>query len=292
MKRIVKVSCLFLLLSITSCYDQEVYSDVPHIEFESLRFYDLPTGAGSDSLVLTFKFQDGGSNIGIIVDEDIFPPYNEFNFFLDDNDSIVTADNYENVMLPVYKVPAVLKNLAFDRISGSIIYFNVDGENFALFGFNRDTLTNLNDLPQLECPNISNQEGALDDFNFLLYDFIEDTLFAKKVQVEGAILVERLDTHFNLIIEFEEKNNSGEYKPFSFQETFEIDDCDIGNFSAQVPIFDANGESGRISYRMNTVRFVSAFLSKDMRISFYIIDRKFNVSNKESYEFTLPAITQ
>lgn len=290
MKRIVKVSCLFLLIASTSCYDREVYSDVPHVEFESLRFYDLTTG--SDSLVLSFKFQDGDSNFGIIADDDIFPPYNEYNFFIDAGDSLITAANYTEAELPIYKVPVLLKNLAFAGISDTTIFFSPDGDSYPIFGFNRDTLTSLNDLPELNCPNITNQDGALDDIDFVLYDIISNSILSKEIDTRGAILIERLDTHFNLIIEFEERNSSGIYVPLDFQERFGTDNCDIGIFSAQVPIFDSNGESGTISYRMNSFGFVSAFLDNDIRIKFYIIDRNFNRSNEESFEFTLADITQ
>lgn len=290
MKRIVKVSSLFLLIALTSCFDNEVYSDIPKVEFESLRFYNIATGP--DSLILSFNFEDGDSNFGIVADDDFFPPYNEFNFYLNENDSLITADNYNSIELPIYKVPVSLKNLTFTGFSDTTIFFAIGGDSYPIFGFNRDTITDLADIPPFECPNISNQSGSLDDISFQLYDFINNTIESKSVQVESSVLVERLDTHFNLIIEFEERIGIGEYMPLDFQERLGTNDCDIGVFSAQVPIFDSNGESGKISYRMNTLGFVSAFLDNEIRISFYIIDRSFNRSNTESFEFRLADITQ
>lgn len=290
MQRIVKLSCLVLLSSLVSCYEKEIFSDIPKIEFDDLVFFDAPPGL-FDTLALSFRFENGGDDFGIDLDQDIFPPYNDFNFFIDSNDSIVTSENYDQVSLPIYKVPAVLRNLFVVNVTENNIFFAEGGDSYVIFGFRRDTLQTLNQMPPLECPNITNQSGSYDTASFELYDFIDNTLTSKSVAVQGDILVERVDTHYNLLVSFEERVN-GEFEPIDWQRKFGTENCEIGIFSAPVPFFGTETETGKITYKLKSAGFIAAFLDNEIGIRFQIIDRALNRSNEVFHVFTLPDITQ
>ena len=71
----------------TGCYEKDVFPDTPKITFEDLVFYD---GNLTDSLILTFSFEDGNGDIGIIENQDVLPPFHEFDVYIDSRDSIAT----------------------------------------------------------------------------------------------------------------------------------------------------------------------------------------------------------
>lgn len=94
-------------LLLSGCFDPPELSVVPHIEFNSLRYLDYPTGA--DSMLLKFDFEDGDGDIGL---NDFFLtyPYHLFDLVIDSRDSVVTyADS--NVVPPLYLQTPVNKVL-------------------------------------------------------------------------------------------------------------------------------------------------------------------------------------
>ncbi|MFK7952024.1 MAG: hypothetical protein AB8B73_04200 [Ekhidna sp.] len=288
MKRIVKISCLFFLVALSSCFEKEVFPDEPKIEFENLVFKDTND---SDTLVLSFSFENGGGDFWVDSDQDIFPPYNEFNFFIDDNNELVTADNYDAATLPIFKVPVLLRNYVATRVVGNDIFFTEEGNSFVIFGFNKDTLKSLDELPPLECPFIANENGAFNSINFKIFDYIDNELLSADVSVVDDIIVERVETHYNLLIRFEE-NINGEFVPVNYEEEFENATCDDGIWNARVPLFEENSTVGVIDYKIVSRGFVAAFADSEIRIIISIIDRNFNKSNEISFDFFLSEITQ
>lgn len=274
-----KYSLVLLIVLLSSCFDKEEFSPIPAIAYESIYFSDTDT---SEALVLSFSFTDGDSNLGLL-DEDIFPPYHEFNVFVDEHDSLITASNYDAITGPVYKVPIITSNiqvLGVDLSTGAVSYAN-GGSNFPVFAFFQEVV-DLEDYP-FECPYLAAQNDDSNPFlafNPLIFTLSENQRFldAYEVQVDEPILVERVPSYNNIVLNFQEKVN-GEYFDVDFGEIFNNETCGFGEFSGRIPLFDPDGEQGVITYRIQSLGFAVAFPADSIRIGFYVIDRDLNQSN-------------
>lgn len=96
MKRIVKLSSLFFLTLLFSCFEKDVYPDVPKIEFSDIVFYD---GEFADSLVLSFGFEDGNGNIGL---SNGVPPFHIFDGIADSTGRFVLYSTPPDTLEPPF----------------------------------------------------------------------------------------------------------------------------------------------------------------------------------------------
>lgn len=292
MIRIAKILSLLVVLGLTSCFEEEVYPDQPEIEFQDLKFYDSPT---TDSLVLTFTFRDGGANLGIQEDFDILPPFNKYNLFIDDNDTIITEDNLNLVNPPIYTVPLVLRSFIPIRIQGNTLFIEYTDSDYPLLLYEKEFFSdNVNDIV-FECPGLINTDGFLfQNDDAVLYDIQEGgrVIEIDRQRLTGDVPAQVVESHFNFIITFEE-NIGGTYRTVDFQQIFGTEDCTVGNFSGRIPWYDNEGTSGTISYNMTSQAFKLAFQDKTIRIRFYVIDRLGLRSNEVvTSDFILSEITQ
>ncbi len=237
-------SCLALIF--TSCFEPEEFSLEPQIEFVSLDYIDTEV---VDSLILSFRFEDGNGDIGLDNEfNDLIKPYQVFNTIIDAEDSLVTISG-QGIILPFFAAPILI-----DQRDGETVYFF---------------------FPEEKSPIPFSETDHRPSYNCEDYEIINaDTFY-----------VERNEFHHNFHIEFLKKNN-GNYSVMDFRRIFNSDDCTLGNFDGRIPIFDPNGKEGVISYAMLSQAFRLAFQDDTIRLRFYIYDRTLNRSNTtESPDF-------
>ncbi len=247
MKAIAKLlffGCLALVL--TACFSTEVFPPEPTIEFIDISFVDTD---GLDSLIVSFRFEDGDGNIGLTNSiADLDPPYHIQNFVVDDEDSVVTLGENDAV-LPFYSAPVITEEI------GGISFFRV------LTG-QKVLLSETDNRPPYNC-NDYFLNGS-------------DTIF-----------ITENEFYHNFHVEFQEKIN-GNYSPIDFQQIFGDQNCVQGDFNGRIPWFDPNGKEGEISYAMLSQAYRLAFQEDTIRLQFYLYDRDLNRSNIEvSRDFVL-----
>ena len=307
MKILTKLLTIVLVFSLTSCFDEAEYSDVPEIEFLSLEYRERQNSLDTPALVLEFGFTDGGSDFGIIDDEDIFFPYNKYLVFLDEDDSIISLDNISSVEGDVYLAELIIRNIEIFVLGGQLVYANSDEQLNPVLAYNKQLYDGSVSIEDFECPNLFNQPDNLgrriydsnSEVGLRVYYFEESedgfvTLNDYETRVENDILVQPVETHYNFYITFEEETLDGSFQPVDFRDIFGLESCEVGVFDARIPWFDRDGgESGTIIYDINSSGWELAFQDKLIRIRFQIIDRAGNLSNEVIIDpFRLSDITQ
>ncbi|MEQ9405497.1 MAG: hypothetical protein RIM99_18045 [Cyclobacteriaceae bacterium] len=106
MKQVAKLLfSVIIVLTMSSCFDTVEFPATPEITFESLNYKDTE---GVDSLILSFRFQDGDGNIGLNNDfADLFKPFQVYSVIIDDLDSLVTISG-DGYTLPFYAAPVIV----------------------------------------------------------------------------------------------------------------------------------------------------------------------------------------
>ncbi|MEM9897106.1 MAG: hypothetical protein AAF789_12120 [Bacteroidota bacterium] len=292
-----------LLIFLAGCFKEEFVPDEPQIVFEDIVFIDVPQGVeGTDSLKLTFSFTDGDGNLGL-TPADIFPPFNEFNFFIDSMDRIVTQNNLDSLVPPFYTVPFVSEPIVLFQIEEEV-FFDPATDDYAVFGFQKEFFSNeVLDIP-FACPGLINQDPDFSIFDgdiLTVYNRVLTQINGRLVprlqiglrqSVSGTIPVVRVEAHNNVLIEFQRKV-LGEFEPVDFLEGLESPDCSIGEFSGRLPLFTEEARIGTITYAMQSQIFRIPFADDTIRIQFQLLDRDLNRSNVAfSREFVLSDITQ
>lgn len=289
------------LCCIESCFEKEVYPDVPHIEITNVSFYN---NALFDSLPITFRFEDGNGDIWIDQDTDIFYPYNDYLVFIDSANTLVTTANYQTVEPPIYQVQLITDVVILVVDQGSIAYtFGGDNTNHPILGF--DTSLYNGDLQNypLECPYLYNENGSIYGVGqraLTMYTINEDReLVGDTLVVEDAILVEPVESSNNLIIKFARKVLNDQNLDDGFDPGFEeinigeeVGVCENGVFSTKIPFFESNSQAGTITHTIKSTVLEGIFLEDSIQLKIYVYDRAFNKSNEELFTFRLQDITQ
>ena len=298
MIRLAKLLSLVVLITLSSCFEEDVYSDVPRIEFRDLKFFD---GANTDSLLLTFYFEDGGADIGFEGNELIARYY----LYVDAQGTIVTEDNLLLTNPPYYTAPLLFDQFQPIIRQGNSVTIRSRPNTFPMFisdtvFYSDDT----DDIP-FECPGIINQNGNLfDTINVVTYRTILEPPLSDSINfsyaevgvtdVEGqvpAILNERF---YNMILRFERKVGS-DYEQIIFREEFGSEDCETGLIleCSRIPLFTSDGRSGTITYKMQSLLLRLGLQDDVFRIRFYVYDGDGNKSNEVlTPDFILSEITQ
>lgn len=247
MKRATKLLFSALItLFLSSCFEQDVFPDTPFIEFESLNYRD---NEGLDSLILSFKFEDGNGDLGLTDNTtDLLAPYHLFSFIVDDTDSIVSlGDNF--ITLPLYKVP-------------TLVLAGENGVNEFFAAGPKELFSETDNRPAFNCD-------------------------AYELALSDTIYVTRNEFYNNFHLEFYKKTGSN-YNEIDFGQIFQNDDCDIGNFNGRIPLYDPNGKEGVITYSILSRLFRLSFLDDTIQMRFWINDRNLNRSNVvETPDFVL-----
>ncbi len=87
MKKGIQIYSVLVVILVAGCFDPPEFENEPTIAFEGLVFKEVEQA--SDSLILSFTFQDGDGDIGLEANES-FPPYHAFNVVIDSRDSLIT----------------------------------------------------------------------------------------------------------------------------------------------------------------------------------------------------------
>ena len=109
------ISQLVLVLAfgvfLIGCFEPPEFAVEPSISFAKLEF--KPVANASDSLVLTFNFQDGDGDIGLSPNQTGFP-YHPFNLVIDSEDSPVFF-NDDRVIAPLFLVDPLDRRTFFSE---------------------------------------------------------------------------------------------------------------------------------------------------------------------------------
>lgn len=283
-----------MIIALTSCFDKDIFPDTPNIGFENIVYYD---GVTTDSLILTFSFEDGNGDIGIIESSDVLPPYNEFNVFLDSRDSVITEGNLGLAVPPIYTAPLITENFVPRAIINNTLIVDLSESDFPILAFGKEFYSDdINDIPMV-CPGLTNQDGT-----FLSSTTLTPYVFDTNGNIEAAssgaqvisttLPVQRIESYFNFIIEFQKKVGDN-YVPLNYQQIFGTNICDIGIFNGRIPQYDPEGKSGTFTYSIQSAVLRLAFLDDVIRAKFYVYDRAGNKSNEVfTPDFVLADITQ
>lgn len=288
MKRVANLLFSFGILTILAgCFEKVEFPSTPNIEFLDVRFFDLAESARRDSLVISFRFEDGDGDLGLSADAsaDVNPPYHDLFVYLDSRDSVVTISNLNEMIPPFYSAP----------VSKSVIQVREPGEEpktlsaYNIFGSLKERIDDELVLGEYSCAN---------------YDIVRIPAFINREQ-NGAFLLFSLDIEndtvaivrnprqFNIHVDILKKSPEG-----TFEETFlaagAVENCGTGELDARFPIFgDGTGKEGVIHYNYSSNLLRLGFQDNTFKLSFFIYDRAGNKSNiAESFEFTLDKITQ
>ncbi len=253
MKIIVKVSSLFILILLSSCFEKDVYPDVPKIEFEDVIFYD----GDVDSLVLSFEFEDGDGNIGLDGSE---PPFHIFDGITDSTGQfILIGTPTDSLISPFFAIPIEARETVDD-----IQYFQ---------------------YPELA--RFFAAEDLRQPYNCEDYFIIDtDTLYVDRNEFNKNIYIVfekriKVDCDPNIDEDCFEKIELP--RP----------DCDAPDFNARIPFFETGAQKGTIKYNIQSQSLRLTFSDDILRIKFWIYDRALNQSNiAYTKEFTLAEITQ
>ncbi|MEM0939120.1 MAG: hypothetical protein AAF600_04025 [Bacteroidota bacterium] len=268
-----KLSLVIVILTLTSCFDEPEFSDTPKIEFESLEFADSPT---TDSLILTFSFEDGEANFGVLAND--FGA--EYNLFVDSEQKVLTAANIDSASPPIFLAPIVFDNVIPIRQDGNTIIVQPGATSYPAF-LQTEVFTNdANDIA-FECPNIINQTlNLFDTLDVAVYElddpFYENILIQ---DIDSEVPALYIEEYNNFIIFFERIVN-GEPEEIPFREIVGSESCDVGNFNARIPLFDQEGESGTITYNIISAVLRIPLESNPFRLRFFVYDRLGNKSNE------------
>lgn len=274
MKRATKLllfSSIIAIMVLSSCFDNEVFSDIPEIEFRSLEFIDTDS---QDSLVLRFSFKDENGDIGLGTDE-IFEPYNSSFGVTDSAGDIVTIEG--DFVPPYSQVPIALLPLEF-VLKDSLNVNNQQSFREEVF----DVYQRVGDVTDLGDGDPRPETPSCNDFVLANFYSIEDvnSIYQELVPSIEEILILRNEFHHNFHIDFYRKSGEN-YTLIDFDAIF--NSC-TDSFDGRIPIFDPNGKEGTITYTMLSQGFRLAFLDDTIRAEFYVYDRALNRSNLEQTE--------
>lgn len=254
-----------LILSLESCFEPPVYPDVPVIAYRNIEFVETD---GQDSLILSFDFQDGDGDIGLL-NEDAFRPYHPYNVVVDSSATFVYNASLDADII--------------EERSIRFVEFGEEGDRSPYYLVSlQGTLEGIYSEEDLELPAYS-----CADYIFVT-DLEGDTIGADKAD---TILIQPNEYLNNIVIKFLRKRN-GDLEDIT--SAFSPDGC-TPPFNSRIPIFDTDNLGrplrGTIEYPMISSGFISQFLNDSILIEFYIYDRALNQSNVVvSPAFTLPGL--
>ncbi|MEP1032096.1 hypothetical protein [Ekhidna sp.] len=294
MNRLIKYVLPILAMALTSCFDKDIFPETPNIAFEDIVFYD---GTTTDSLILTFSFEDGNGDIGVVESQDVLPPFNEFDVYLDSRDSVITEANIGAAVPPIYVAPLITENFVPLGIVDNTLIVDLSQGDYPILAFGKEFYSeDVNDIP-LICPGLTNQDGTFLSSTTLTPYIIDENgsiapADAGAQVISSSLPVQRIETYFNFIIEFQKKVGDN-YVPLNYQQIFGTNLCDVGVFNGRIPQYDPEGKSGTFTYSIQSAVLRLAFLDDVIRAKFYVYDRAGNKSNEvTSPDFVLADITQ
>jgi hypothetical protein len=143
--KLIKVLPVFVLLVVLNgCFETPDFPIVPQIEFDNIRFIELPGFGDPDTLKLTIKFKDGDGDLGFdpTNPEDNAGDYRERFYYIDNNGDLIVYNTrrnpiYEDI-LPPYEHPYTCTNWVINPTIGSTlvtdtVYFEANPNYYNIF---------------------------------------------------------------------------------------------------------------------------------------------------------------
>lgn len=233
------------LTLMVGCLNAPEYSVTPKIKFKRLEFIDVV--GGSDSLNLTFDFEDGDGDIGL-TSNDIFGLYAQFFEVLYFDSTRIPENNPTNRLGTFVNV-----TLSDTAVKPPFYLFHED------LGIIGDIYSEVDNRPPFNCQD------------YFINQFLGDTFFVVKNEF-----------HSNLHIKYFKKEN-GNYRETTIAEELGQESCERVDISLRIPIFDSErlGKPtiGSITYSNITSGIVPFLATDTFRLEFFIYDRALNKSN-------------
>lgn len=267
MKATIQISLILtVLVLMISCLDAPEYSIIPKIKFKRLEFVDVD--GFSDSLNLTFDFEDGDGDIGL-ADNELWGPFIPyFNVVFYDSTKVNRSSNGNVISIGGYQ-EVTEDGEAYPP------FFLADNQTDNQFVFTEFIFSEYDNRSELSC--------------------LDYLTVAQNDSISLNYYIVRNEFHNNLYVNYFKKKN-GEY----FETTIDEDianECNRVPLNLRFPIFDperlGKPTVGSITY-FNVSRGLVNFLANDtFKIQFYIYDRALNKSNiVETGDFLLEDIAK
>ncbi|WP_420580658.1 hypothetical protein [Reichenbachiella sp.] len=240
-------------MALYSCKEPDPFPIIPQIQFNNLQYIELTENGNPDSLILYFDFQDGDGDLGIEGNEN-YPPYQDYIFYFDANNQLITY-NQKEVALPMTIVnPDDDKTIeinedirpSYDCINYEILYINYEDRTYLLPGTDPDEV----DLSSYE----------------------QDTIFLEKNPFRN-----------NIEVKYYRKRGRENYEEIDWRYLTSEYGCGI-SFDGRFPILDYESASesasleGTIKYSMVSTGFRTVLRKDTFSIKFRIMDRSRNRS--------------
>jgi len=232
------IGAFVLFATLTGCFDPPEFPSEPKINFSNIRFVETDR---SDSLVLTFEFQDGDGDIGLR-NEETAPPFHSKDYILDSDFTFVTfsGSGYDP---PFYKIN------------------DYDDSPSPEFYSDEDT------RPTYNCRNYLYDTLFFNNGDSILA--VADTFYVVPNEFNKNIFIDIYRKINGQYININDAFSANINCPESFSARFPI--FDVNNIGKAL--------SGRISYAMISSGFGTVFRNDSIMIEFYIYDRALNKSN-------------
>ena len=244
-----RYSFILLIIVATSCYKEPILPVVPSIRFNKIEFLERKLPSEPDLLIVHLEFKDGDGDLGLSADE-IDPPFNDANYFYDDNGKLLTIRSRSNpkyAYLPPYEKPYDCTNYTRPE---QTIYFPAEVVD--------NTFTIVDTVIK----------------NSKIYYGLADMIY-----------FETNKNHFNIEVDFLVKNVDGSFTEFDWRANY----CNQ-SFDGRFPRLGdgKNTLEGNLSYTMTSTGFKSLFSLKTLKLRIAIKDRALHESNViVTPEFTL-----
>jgi hypothetical protein len=299
MKIIKGLAIFFITVGFASCFDPPEFPTVPEIRFNRVEFIDDPSTA-FDSLVIYIDFKDGDGDLGIDPKnpEFIDYPFNNANFFQENNGNFDTlhtfaassgTEQYEILDIP-------------NPVTGKLVTFRTRAN--PLYGGKMPPTYHCSSYELLAdrvAPNkpSTGRKLLIETADYAALDAnvkVVDTLASQTnqyYQIKDTVYFRINPNHYNIEIDYLYKDPGN---PNADAQGFVEFDWFKGfcqTFDGRFPFLTDKDNSleGTLSYAMISTGFVASFSIKTLKLRIQIKDRALNRSNVvETPEFTLDKI--
>lgn len=303
MKQVRSALLVFIsLVLFSACFNPPEFDPAPQVKYEGVYFGKAPNG--SDSLVISVSFKDGDGDLGFgTTREHIDSPYNEINFYANDDGSpyAIPGD-----LIPSFrgyrlqnagKTPAVSKyyiNTPGKPVA-ELLTLASRNQGFSLPPFVRpyDCSANkesyLNDRLNADTIYIWKADSALIKDKSTIIDRLvridnqQEWYFA----VRDFFYIRQNPRHYNFKVEFYVMNDQGTFEEYDFRAEF----CETHDGRFPLLADKERALEGTINYSMVSCCFQQIFSIKTLKLAITVYDRAGNESNRiETPPFRLEEI--
>jgi hypothetical protein len=293
------LAIFFIMVSFASCFDPPEFPTTPEIQFVKAEFIDNPSTA-FDSLVISIDFKDGDGDLGIDGEnpEFITFPYNNTNYFLENNgvfDTLhTTSASSATEQYDIIDIPDPTKGkLVTFRTRKNPLYSSKLPQTYHCSSYEI-----LADKPAPNKP-VTGRKLLIEKADYPALDSrvkIIDTLAGPTTdyyQIKDTAYFALNPNHYNIEIDFLVKDATSNHPDHPGYTEFDWFKGFCQTFDGRFPFLTDNENSleGTLTYAMISTGFLPSFSIKTLKLRIQIKDRLLHRSNViESYDFTLDQI--